>query len=328
MGGGGSYYDRDTRDGYTKTSAGYSKAAEELMSSSSVDKGLLPKDRTVESRAKSPVVYAFDVTGSMDNLPMIIVDKMPLIAGQIAENGYLDDPEMSIAAIGDIERDKAPIQVGDFTLLRNVDDWFKRVWRENGGGGNDVEGYEHMAYYYARYCRMPSAETPFFLFTGDEGVREMLYKSDLERHFGGTHETISAKDVFKELDKKFKNNVFLIHRYYSRGDDAVLQGWRKVLPDARIIRLGSDLSIGDVTLGLLAVMTGSRTLDEYCEDMKTKRDKAQTEDRIAEVRESLAPLLAIAPSKKAPPSRRSGRKGAPKRGSSEGKAKGKKPGRF
>src|SRR2546423_9957695 len=93
MGGGGSYYDRDVQVGYDRGGSGYSAQAAEKMGRASADPGLLPKDRTIECTAKCPVVYAFDVTGSMGNLPRIIYDKMPMIAGQITECGYLRDAQ-------------------------------------------------------------------------------------------------------------------------------------------------------------------------------------------------------------------------------------------
>jgi hypothetical protein len=302
MGSGGTYYDRDTDDGYKRGSAGFSAVAATQMSRSQIDEGLLPKNRRLVCEAKSPIVYSFDVTGSMGNLPMIIFDKMPLIAGSIGENGYLDDPQMSVAAIGDIQGDQAPIQVGDFALLRNMDDWLKRVWREGGGGGQHFESYEMMAYYYAFMCDLPNAVTPFFLITGDEGFRERLYKSDLERHFGGKHETISAEDVFAALKKKFKGNVFLIHRTYSRPTEnaEIIAMWKTTLGKERVVHLGSDQSIADVTLGLFAVMSGSRTLDEYLGDMKTARQVAQSDERVAEVRAALKLVATLAPTKQNP----------------------------
>lgn len=313
MGSGGTYYDRDTDDGYSRGSAGYSKTAEQTLSRRQVDASLLPKNRRLVCQAKSPIVYSFDVTGSMGNLPKIIFDKMPLIAGQIAENGYLDDPQISVSAIGDQDSDKAPIQVGDFAKLRNADDWLKRIWLEGGGGGQDVESYELTAYGYARMCEIPKAVTPFCLFTGDEGFRETLYKSDLVRHFGGKHETIGASEVFEQLKKKFKGNVFLIHRFYrtAASDQVVVAQWQKVLGKEHVIRLGSDQAIADVTLGLFAIMSGSRTLDEYLDDMANARQQGQTEERIAEVRKSLEPVAKLAPSKKKAASGKSKNKKAP-----------------
>jgi len=298
MGGGGTFYDRDIADGYKTNSSGVSKQAEEKLSRSRLDSALLPKNRTIRSKARSPVIYTFDVTASMGTLPQVIYDKMPLIAGQIVENRYLDDPEVSLAAIGDVKCDQAPIQIGDFSPMRKLDDWLQRLWLEGGGGGNGGESYEFTAYYYARYCEIPNAVTPFLLMTGDEPIRETLYKSELEKHFGGKHETVETKDVFDELKKKFKGNVFLI--YASHGDgssDRVIEQWQRMIGKERVIVLGADKAVADVTLGIFAVMTGSRTLDEYCEDMKTKRDKAQSKSRIEEVRKTLQQLTALAPSK-------------------------------
>jgi hypothetical protein len=302
MGGGGSYYDRDVQDGYDRGKAGYSDSAAEKMGRREADAGLLPKDRRVACAAKSPVVYAFDVTGSMGNLPRIIYDKMPLIAGQIAECGYLEDAEISLAAVGDILSDKAPIQVADFSIIRKLDDWLERVWLEGGGGGQARESYEYTAYFYARRCDLSAAKTPFFVITGDEGFRETLYANDLARHFGGSHENVETDVLLAELKQKFAGNVFLIRRKYSGSEnDAIQAQWERALGADCVVPLGSDQAIADVTLGLFALMTGSRTLDEYLDDLVTKRAVPQTDERIAEVRQSLTRIAARAPKPTAPP---------------------------
>jgi len=293
MGGGGAYYDRDTKDGYSRGSKGFSQSAETTMSRRSADAALLPYQRVLQTNVKSPVVNAFDVTGSMGDLPKIIYDKMPLIAGQIMENGYLNDPAFSLAAVGDVVSDNAPIQIAEFSPIKKLDGCLERIWLEGNGGGQDVESYEFTAYFYARYCEIPNAVTPFFLFTGDEGFRETLSSNELRQHFGGEHQTIEAAQVFDELKKKFFGNVFLVHRKYQGNDAGIVRQWRNVLGAERVIILPSDQAIADVTLGIFAFMSGERSLDEYLDDMKTKRDVAQTEERIAQVREALLPLTAL-----------------------------------
>lgn len=294
MGGGGSYYDRDTTDGYDRGSSGTSQAADEKMGRKSADPGLLPKDRKLECSAKSPVVFAFDVTGSMGNLPKIIYDKMPLIAGQIMECGYLEDPQVSLAAVGDIVSDVGPIQIADFSIIRKLDDWLERIWLEGNGGGQAKESYEFTMYYYARCADLGEPELPFFLITGDEGFRETLYKGDLERHFGGKHETVEVEVVVAELKKKFKDNVFLIRRQYAGGENEKIQvQWEKLLGKDFVIPLISDQAIADVALGVFAIAGGTRTLDEYLDDLKTKRAVPQSDERVAEVRKSLERYAAV-----------------------------------
>ena len=289
MGGGGTYYDRDVTDKTQRTSRGFSTVAEEKLSRDRADPALRPYKRKIICNNKSPIVFAFDVTGSMGNLPKIIYDKMPMIAGQIVEQGYLDDPIVSLAAIGDILCDEAPIQIGDFALVRNLDEWLQRIWLEGGGGGHAKESYEFTIYFYARNCEIPNAETPFFIITGDEGFREKLLATDLRERFGGEHESIDSQTVFEELKQKFQNNVFLVHRYYSGADAKIVKQWEDTLGKEKVIRLGSDLAIADTILGIFALVTGSRTLDEYLQDMK---NRGQTRERIAEVKKSLEPLAA------------------------------------
>ncbi|MBM3465694.1 MAG: hypothetical protein FJX76_26685, partial [Armatimonadetes bacterium] len=146
MGGGGTYYDRDVTDSSQRTASGYSDLAESRMSRSSANPAVLPRDRRISATCAGPVVYAFDVTGSMGTLPKIIYDKMPLIAGQTLELGYIPDPMMCLSAVGDAVCDSAPLQVGEFAELRGLDTWLERLWLESGGGGQAMESYELMAY--------------------------------------------------------------------------------------------------------------------------------------------------------------------------------------
>lgn len=307
MGGGGDFYDRDVTSKSYRSSSGSTDVSEKALSSTGVDPLFLPKGRKLVCEAKNPLVYGFDVTGSMGNLPKIIYDKWPGIVGQIIARKYLPDPQMSLAAIGDIVSDSAPLQMADFSALRNLDRYFKRIYIEGNGGGQGVESYEMTAYYYAYLCDMPNAENPICLFTGDEGFREELYADDLREHFGGEHKDTTAKKVFEDLIKKFKGNVFLIHRYYSSNgsDESIVSTWRRVLGQQRIIFLpqDDDLAIGDITLGLYAIVSGARTLAQYLQDMKTRplnlgenvKYEAQSPERIRLVEKALQPLKDFVP---------------------------------
>ena len=198
MGGGGDYYDRDVTSTSRRGSQGYSDVAESIMSKSLVDKALLPKNRKLVTKVKNPLICPFDVTGSMGALPKILCDKWAMVVGQIYLNKYLDpkETEVSLSAVGDTLSDKAPIQICDFSKLRSLDEWLSRIWLEGNGGGQAKESYEFNAYFYARRCDMPNAETPIYVCTGDEGFRENLIASDLKEYFGGKHENISAWAVF------------------------------------------------------------------------------------------------------------------------------------
>ncbi len=308
MGGGGSYYDRDVTDKAFRGSSGVSSVAERELRQSTMDPALLPKDKMLGCNARNPLVYDFDVTGSMGNLPKIIYDKWPGIVGQIVARKYLPDPQMSISATGDIRSDRSPLQMADFSVLRNLDKWLKRVHFEGNGGGQASESYEMTAYFYAYRCDLPKAENPIYLITGDEGFVKNLNADDLREHFGGECQNTTAEKVFADLRKKFKDNVFLIHRKYSGSDDAgIVRQWEGVLGKERIIHLPEDLAIGDITLGVYAIVSGARTLKQYLEDMGTRpldlgegvTYEPQSPERIRQVETALEPLRDFKPIKSA-----------------------------
>lgn len=306
MGGGGSYYDRDVTDQKFRGSSGFSSVAERELRQRSMDPALLPKNRRLICNSRDPLVYDFDVTGSMGNLPKIIYDKWPGIVGQIIARNYLSDPQMSITATGDIRSDRSPLQMADFSAIRNLDKWLKRIHFEGSGGGQATESYEMTAYFYAYLCELPKAENPIYLVTGDEGFVEDLNTDDLREHFGGENQDTTAKKVFADLRKKFKDNVFLIHRKYGNGgDDAIVCQWEGVLGKERIVHLPEDLAIGDITLGLYAIVSGACTLEQYIEDMGTRplnlgegvEYEPQSEERILQIGKALQPLLNFKPVK-------------------------------
>ena len=302
MGGGGTHYDRDTTSRAHRTHMGTSQISEAFFEERrSLDRSLLPKGRRFVCEAKSPVVLAFDVTGSMGNLPKILWDKLPMIVGQIVECGYLADVKISASAIGDFMSDRAPIQIADFCEPRDLDSWLKKIWIEGLGGGQSVESYEVTAYAYAFLAEFPNAETPFCIITGDEGFRETEYLGGqfLNKIFGDERERTNAAAIFQHLLDKFKGNVFLVHRHYNvqnapLTDEQIVKQWEDTLGKARVVILPEDLAIADIILGIFALMTGKRTLQEYSVDM---RQRGQDEDRIRKVTKALETILPLVPDK-------------------------------
>ncbi|OHA06466.1 MAG: hypothetical protein A3B29_05400 [Candidatus Sungbacteria bacterium RIFCSPLOWO2_01_FULL_51_34] len=296
MGGGGSYYDRDVASSRDTSSRGFSTVSERSFSATRANVAVLPKNRSLVSTCKTPVVSGFDHTGSMGDLPIIIRDKMPMVAGQLALHRYLIDSMVSIAAIGDVISDTDPIQVCDFAEIRKLDEQMKRICIErNGGGGQPYESYEFLAYFYARRYEMQNAVTPIFLITGDEMFRDSLSAAELTAHFGGEHRAADAFEIFGELKKKFNGNVFHLRRRYDSTSDREIAGlWRRALGEVNVIPLPEDKAVGDMMLGIFALASGARTLDEYVEDMRSRplnlggeKFEPQSPRRIEAVRAAL-----------------------------------------
>lgn len=286
---GGGSYDRDVGSVSSSSDYDYSSytdTAKKAFKNTSVNKSLLPLDRRLSCKSKSPIVVAIDGTGSMGNDAYIIYDKMPMFYGQILMQGYLEDPAISFAVVGDAYSDQAPIQICDFEQGTALDEWLKKLWIEGNGGGQSKESYDLTAYYYANYCDLKNATLPFFFFIGDEGYYTKTEGGFINSHIGGKKTDVPAGTTFKKLNEMF--NVFLIHKPYSSSEDsAILEQWKKVVNPERILILEDSKAIVDVMLGAIALLSEARGLDDYLEDMK---DRDQTKDRIKLVEKALSPL--------------------------------------
>jgi len=279
-----------------------------------LDPGLLPRDRQLVCEAKSPIVIVIDITSSMGKLAVIFLNEMSRIAKQVGN--YVDNPQISICAVGDITCDPIPIQISDFSKPRNLASWARRILitPEVTGGPDDFqESYEMPAYYYLEMTELPNAETPLMIFIGDEAMRGNLDSNDLERHFGGQRQDTSARQVFALLQAKFKENLFLIHRPcpIQETDEAILRQWGKLIGKERLLTLAGDMSTADVLLGIVALVHG-KSFAEYSEDM------AETGQSVARIKATfkaldfLQPLFSDGASTDAP-KKKPARKTAPKK---------------
>lgn len=225
---GGGYYDRDVGMTEAAAPAEFTAAAATAMSQKGPHDDLLPRGRFLTCAAKNPIVVAMDVTRSRGNDSKIVYDKMPMLYGQIMMQGYLEEPAISFAAIGDASSgDRAPLQVCDFSSGTELDAWLTKIWLEEGGGGTGKESYELAAFFYARRTELTGGKGLFF-FTGDEGFYPEVAREQINQllagdpkggpgavakrfeklELGGGQE-FDAKAVFRELQNKF--HVFFIY---------------------------------------------------------------------------------------------------------------------
>jgi len=79
-------------------------------------------------------------------------------------------------------------------------------------------------------------------------------------------------------------------RYEAYNDDKIKAQWAKVLPSEHILMIDNAKAGVDIMLGVLALTNGTRTLPEYLKDMK---ERDQTDQRVEEVRNSLANLAEL-----------------------------------
>lgn len=123
-----------------------------------------------------------------------------------------------------------------------------------------------------------------FFGTSNNEIKEIKkenYETELKE------DEISSLEIFKALKKKF--NVFHLHKPYSQHKlhKGELDDWIEALGEDWILELKSPKAVIDVILGVIALTSGSRTMEAYAKDMK---DRGQSAERIEEVMYSLRHL--------------------------------------
>eukprot|EP01080_Neovahlkampfia_damariscottae_P002144 gene2144-2010_t len=290
-GGGSDGYDRD----YISTEGQYSMTSAQILSQNtelhkSCDpKQFIDEDEKIICEHKSPIILALDVTGSMNDWPKVIYDKLPVFYGQIIQQGYLDDPSISFSAIGDASASNTPIQVTPFGQGKQVDELISKICLQQLGGGNLKESYDLAAYFYAYNCDISKSELPFLFFTGDEGLYDDLSSDWIEKYLGLKDKDRKVSEIFEDLTKKF--NVFLLHKpfqgWHGWEDDSFIEQWSNCIGKENILTFSTAKAVIDVMLGAIAITSKKRTLKEYVKDMKNRK---QDEERIEEVSKSLSEL--------------------------------------
>jgi len=171
----------------------------------------------------TPIVVAFDVTGSMRMVPKVIVQELPKLIDTLLKAG-VPDPQVLVAAIGDAYSDTLPIQIGQFESDNRIDEQIMNIVLEGGGGGGNHESYELMAYFLANYTHLDSYELRgkkgFCFFIADERVYNEVQPEQVKRLFGvDLPQAVDTRDVFADLKEKFQTYLLMSeHGGYTRAD--------------------------------------------------------------------------------------------------------------
>jgi len=249
--------------------------------------------QSLETKSEAPLVIACDVTGSMEEWPKIIFNKLPLLYGELKKAYFKDkDPEISFAAIGDAYCDKYPLQVQRFDSGKSLDDRLGALVIEGGGGGQMRESYELAALYYARNVKMPNATKPIFIFIGDEGVYDFVNNDQAEQWARvSVKERLSTNQVIGELMQKC--SVYLIRKLYDKNfdqdsmsdnDKEIQKQWRNLLGANRIAILPQPERVVDVILGIVANDTG---MNAYFDKELSQRQRL---DQVKSVMKTLSSI--------------------------------------
>lgn len=209
---GGGHYSIDiARSNRSSNNAAFQRPA---VAARDVHEALNPYGKRREVNNVTPIIVALDVTRSRGDDTKLMYEKLPQLMGQIELKGYIENPGISFAAIGDATSDRAPLQVGQFEGDNRLDEVLQRIWIEEGGGGTGQESYELAAYFYSRTNCVRLAQgigkKGYCFFVGDEGFYPKVDKAAVRRLVGDElTDDMPSEEAFRRLQEKF--HTFLLY---------------------------------------------------------------------------------------------------------------------
>ena len=104
---------------------------------------------TDEKPQVTPIIIAFDVTGSMGDIPKVLIKGgLGGLMKKLLERSSIPNPHVMFMAVGDVNCDQSPLQVTQFEADIRIAKQLKDLYLEGGGGGNGSESYP-IAWYFA-----------------------------------------------------------------------------------------------------------------------------------------------------------------------------------
>jgi len=204
------------------------------------------------------VVFALDVTGSMDDIPRLLATEQLPGFMKVLGGCQVPDPQLLFLAVGDATSDQAPLQVGQFeSTAELMDQWLTWCYLEAGGGGSGEESYELALYFLALHTRMDCwtkrQKRGYLFMTGDEKPYPILSRHVVEAVTGDRlDDDLRVEEVVAELQKTF-TPFFIIPDHERRG--RCERAWRDLLGD-HVLCMEAPADICFVAAGALLLSEG------------------------------------------------------------------------
>lgn len=152
-----------------------------------------------------PVILALDVTGSMGGALLKTASSLGVIMKDILA-GYRD-VEFMVMGIGDLDYDRAPIQISQFESDIRIAEHLDRIWFERGGGGNSCESYSAAWYMGLQHTALDCwkrGKKGIIITLGDEPLNDRLPARKLAAVTGDALQgDILTKDLYRDASEKF-----------------------------------------------------------------------------------------------------------------------------
>lgn len=198
---------------------------------------------SVDNPLSTPIILAADVTASMGMIADFLMrEGLNTLATEIYDRKPVNDPHIMVAAVGDAEVDRSPLQVTQFEADIRIAKQVTDLFLERGGGPNRGESYLLPHLFAARKVKTDAFEKrrkKGYLFSiGDEPFLDGVTKTQAAKFLGlQEKKDLSAKEIVALLDPMFEIYHVIIGEKASRRSDYRMQlaEWNDLLPQKVII---------------------------------------------------------------------------------------------
>ncbi len=204
------------------------------------------------------IVFALDVTGSMDKIPKLMAKQQLPAFMKIVVDCQIRDPQILFMAVGDAVSDEAPLQVGQFeSTAELMDQWLTWSYLEGGGGGSGEESYELAMYFLAMHsemdCMVKRNKRGYLFITGDEKPYPVLSKHIVETVIGDRFdEDLTCEEILAEVQKSYTPFFIIPSQAQAQRCE---RRWRDLIGD-HVLCLESHGDVCYVTAGAILLSEG------------------------------------------------------------------------
>lgn len=232
----------------------------------------------------------FDETGSMGEVPRVMQKKLPQLMSLLLRKGYIKDPQVLFGAIGDYpNREKAPLQIGQFESGVEMDDAISNIYLEGNGGGQTMESYQNALYFFAHrtsidcfekrgkkgYLFLIGDEKPFPESTEDELLTLMGKEAEIKPNPAcpnGFKHTItgkaSIKDIVKAVTEKYEVFFIIPNQTSYFHEPWLKETWSSLLGPERVIKLEEPEAVCETIGATIGLLEGALAADAIAADLK------------------------------------------------------------
>jgi hypothetical protein len=209
----------------------------------------------------TPIIVAFDVTGSMLSCPKVLQGKLGTMIDDLRGVAGVASPQVLIAAFDDAYADepRKSLQVGQFEPGEEMANDLSKVWLTNNGGGSGEESSDLVLHFAAHHTDIAACARKGFLFIfTDEKAYTRGDESILHDVFGNNTPVQNLAQIVDLALAKYEIFVLTPTGTSHYNDPELSRFWNNLLP-GRHLRIGAAEHANTVVTAIVGRYTGALT---------------------------------------------------------------------